>query len=144
MRIITLQDLRFCLCNILMQMPMQCEGNFKDTKLFCAHHGLDTDAVIRLLTAMDIQCDCEIMLPSFCDKYDKYDVIMGDNNDVIDGSFNLTCLLNIASIEYKEGDTRVTTTTNPVADVTLMEIKANVLENILTNESEREIQNYVG
>jgi len=121
-RLITLEDLRFYLFNLFMQMPMQCEGNFKDTKLFCAHHQLDTDAVIRLLKTLDVQCDCEITLPSFCDKYDNYTVNMGDNNVVIEGSSNLTCLSNIASIEYTKGDTRVTTTTNPVTDVTLMEI----------------------
>ena len=113
---------------------------FQDTKFFCAHHQLDTDAVIRLLKALNVQCDCEITLPLFTDKYDKYSANMGDNSVVVEGLSNFTCLSNMAS---REGDTRVTTTTNPVTDVTLMEIKADVLENTLTKESDREVQNYL-
>jgi hypothetical protein len=129
MRIITLDDLREYLHNCLDKKGVACECNFKYTKLFCAHHKLDTEAVIDILKAMEVDCDCEVTLPSFVDKYDVYWCYMSDHSLVIDECFNLCMSKNeLNSIENRFDDKYVTRHFNKVD----------------TDESDREIQNYLG
>jgi len=104
MRLITLADLRHYVHECLGRKDNSCDGTFRYTKLFCARHRLDMDAVLRMLKALDIECDCEIALPSFCDKYDNYSANMSAKICDIGSQFNLILAPDIVSVSYKYTD----------------------------------------